>query len=166
MPGSVSYTPQGYHNVTPAIVVHDGAAAIEFYVKGLGAKERTRALGPGGKIWHAEIEVGDSVVMVADEFPEMGSKSAKTLGDSPSSLWVYVPDVDASFQRAVAAGATGVRPPEDQFWGDRMSIVEDPFGHTWMLVTHIEDVKPEDMERRRKEAEAKFRSAGNRPSPA
>jgi PhnB protein len=159
MPGPVSYKPQGYHNVTPSIVVDDGAAALEFYVKGLGAKERTRSLGPGGKVWHAEIEVGDSVIMVADEFPEMGSTSAKTLGDSPGSLWVYVPDVDTAFKKAVAAGATGVRPPEDQFWGDRMSIIEDPFGHTWMLVTHTEDVKPEEMERRRAEATKRFSAA-------
>lgn len=161
MPASkVHYQPKGYHSVTPTIIVHDAPAALEFYAKGLGAKERQRALGPGGKVWHAEIEIGDSVVMVADEFPEMGGKSAKTIGDVPGSLWVYVPDADAAFKRAVSAGATGVIPPADQFWGDRMSAIEDPFGHTWMLVTHIEDVPPEDMDRRRKEAEAMMRSGG------
>jgi PhnB protein len=163
MPAKVHYQPKGYHTVTPTIIVDDAAAALDFYAKGLGAKERMRAPGPGGKIWHSEIEVGDSVVMVADEFPEMGGKSAKTLGDAPGSLWVYVPDVDAAYKKAVAAGATGVRPPEDQFWGDRMSVIEDPFGHTWMLNTHVEDVKPEDMDRRREEAEARMKAAGNRP---
>ena len=145
----VAWMPKGYHTVTPAIIVHDAPAALEFYAKGLGAKERSRAIGPGGKIWHSEIEVGDSVVMVSDEFPEMGGKSAKTIGDAPGGLWVYVENVDAAHDRAVGAGATSIRPPEDQFWGDRMAIIEDPFGHTWTFAAHTEDVSEAEMEKRR-----------------
>ncbi len=143
------YRRDGFHSVTPAIILDDCAAALQFYAKAFGAKERARDGGPGGKIWHAEIEIGDSRVMLSDEFPEMGSKSAKTIGDAPGGLWLYVPDVDRTYQDAVAAGATSIRPPDDQFWGDRMAIVEDPFGHTWTLATWKELLTPEEMGRRR-----------------
>jgi len=141
--------PEGFHTVTPALIVHDAPAAIAFYVKGLGATERSRALGPGGKVWHAEVRIGDSIVMVSDEFPEMGLKSAKTIGDAPGGLWLYVPDVDRLYRQAISAGAVSIREPADEFWGDRLAIVEDPFGHTWSIATHKEDLTPEEVEKRR-----------------
>jgi len=159
MPKKVAPVPRGYHTVTPAIVVDDAAGAIRFYRKAFGAKERNRSVGPGGKIWHAEIQIGDSVVMVSDEFPEMGMKSAKTLGDVPGGLWLYVPNVDRVYRAAIKAGATSVREPKDEFWGDRMAIVDDPFGHTWSMATHRENVSPKEVERRRKAAVQEMGSA-------
>jgi PhnB protein len=151
-----SFRPVGYHTVTPSIVVHDAPAAIAFYVKGLGARERSRDLGPGGKVWHAEIQIGDSIVMLSDEFPEMGSRSAKTLGDAPGSLWLYVPDVDEVYRKALHAGATSVREPSDEFWGDRLAMIEDPFGHTWAIASRRENVTPEEIGRRRRAAMDSF----------
>ena len=160
MPKAKSYRPEGFHTATPSIVVHDAPAAIEFYVKAFGAKERSRDLGPGGKVWHAEVQIGDSVVMLADEFPEMGSKSARSIGDSPGSIWLYMPDVDGVYQNAVRLGATTVREPTDEFWGDRLAMIEDPFGHTWAIATHTEDVTPEEIARRRRAAAAAFSGGG------
>lgn len=156
MPRAVPYRPKGYHTATPGLVVHDAPAALAFYVKGLGATERSRDLGPGGKVWHAEIQIGDSIIMVSDEFPEMGSKSAKTLGDSPGGIWLYVPDADALYQQALRAGATSVQAPSDAFWGDRMAMVEDPFGHTWTIATRRLELSPEEMEQRRRDAVRQF----------
>lgn len=144
--------PAGYHTATHVIVVDDGAKALDFYARALGAKERNRALGPGGKVWHAEMEIGDSVVMLSDEFPNSDLKSPHSLGGTSSSVWLYVPDVDATFKRAVAAGATSTQEPQTMFWGDRFGSFVDPFGHAWSVATHVEDVSPKEMERRRVEA--------------
>ncbi len=140
--------PKGYHSVTPYMVVDGAAAALDFYKKAFGAKERARMPGEGGKIMHCEFEIGDSVVMMADEFPEMGARSPKHYGGSPVTLHVYVTDVDAMFKRAVAAGASVKSEPKDQFYGDRSCGLADPFGHVWHLSTHVEEVSMEEMKRR------------------
>jgi PhnB protein len=145
---SAKPVPEGYHAVTPYLIVDGAAKAIEFYCQALGAAERMRLAAPDGKVGHAELQLGDSVVMLADEFPEMGAVSPKRLGGSPVGLALYVEDVDARFERAVAAGAKVVRPVQDQFYGDRSGTIEDPFGHKWTLSTHIEDVPPEEVTRR------------------
>ena len=141
--------PEGYHSVTPYLIVKDAAAAIEFYKKAFGAKELFR-MEPGreGKIAHAEIKIGNSPVMLADEFPEFGVRSAESIGGSPVSRLLYVEDVDATAAQAVSAGAKVVRPIKDQFYGDRSGTFTDPFGHTWTIATHKEDVSPGEMERR------------------
>ncbi len=144
----VNPIPEGYPVVSPYLCVDGADAAIQFYADVLGATERVRMPAPGGKVGHAELQFGDSVVMVADEFPEMGQVSPKTVGGSPVVISVYVDDVDAAFQRAQEAGAKVVRPPEDQFYGDRAAQFEDPFGHRWSIATHIEDVSPDEMTRR------------------
>ncbi|HVM01735.1 MAG TPA: VOC family protein [Acidimicrobiales bacterium] len=144
--------PDGYPAVIPYLSVDGAEAAIEFYVKVLGAKERMRMPAPGGRIGHAELQVGDSVVMLSDAFPEMGHRTPKELGGSPVGIAVYVEDVDAVFERAVAAGATAVRPVEDQFYGDRTGSFDDPFGHRWSVSTHVEDVPPDEMARRAAQA--------------
>jgi PhnB protein len=141
--------PRGYHTVTHALVVDDAAKAIDFYVTALGAKERNRMPGPGGKVWHAEIEIGDSVIMLSDEFPGSGLRSPKSLAGTTASVWLYVPDVDAAFARAVKAGAKAIQPPQTMFWGDRFGSITDPFGHSWSIATHVEDVPPAEMQRRR-----------------
>ncbi len=150
---TVKAIPDGYHSVTPYITVHDAAAALDFYKQAFGATEITR-MDMGGKIGHAEIKIGDSVVMLSDEWPDMGKLSPKARGGATSSLMVYVEDVDSSYRRALDAGAAQERAIEDQFWGDRSGSVIDPFGHSWMLATHVEDV-PEDEMQRRMEAMAK-----------
>ena len=137
--------PDGYPQVTPYLAVDDAAGAIEFYGVVFGATERMRMAAPEGKVGHAEIQIGDSLVMLSDEFPEMGVSSPKTVGGSPVTLSVYVEDVDAVVARAVAAGATELRPVEDQFYGDRTGQFEDPFGHRWSVATHVEDVPPDEM---------------------
>jgi PhnB protein len=151
MAGKVKPIPDNYNRVTPYLVVDGAAKAIEFYSSVFGAVEKMRMPAPGGKIGHAEIKIGNSVVMLADAVAEMGHKSPKTLGGSPISLLLYVEDADGTVQRAVAAGAKLVRPVEDQFYGDRMGGVEDPFGHHWYVATHVEDVPEEEMKRRMKE---------------
>ncbi|HEV8652573.1 MAG TPA: VOC family protein [Actinomycetes bacterium] len=140
--------PEGYPQVTPYLYVEGASAAIEFYGKVFGATERMRMPGPDGTIGHAELQFGDSLVMVADEFPEMGARSPKAVGGTPVTLSVYVEDADGVFDRAVKAGATALRPVEDQFYGDRSGQFEDPFGHRWSVATHVEDVPPEEMARR------------------
>jgi PhnB protein len=142
---AVKPIPTQYRTVTPYLIVKGGAQAIEFYAKALGARERMRLPAPEGKIGHAELEIGDSVIMLADEFPEMQALSPKTLGGTPVSFCLYVEDVDARFQQAIAAGGRETRPLKDQFYGDRSGTFEDPFGHTWTLATHVEDVSPEEM---------------------
>jgi uncharacterized glyoxalase superfamily protein PhnB len=144
--------PEGYHTVTPHLVIRDAAKAIEFYKKAFGAEERFRMPGPDGKLMHAEIKIGDSIVMMSDEFPQMGNKSPKTLGGNVGGLMIYTKDVDAAFAQAIAAGATEKSPPTDMFWGDRFCHVEDPFGHGWSIATHIEDVPAEDMAERMKKS--------------
>jgi PhnB protein len=140
--------PDGYHTVTPYLIVKGAAEAIDFYCRALGATERMRLSSPDGKVGHAELQIGDSVVMLADEFPQMGALGPKSIGGSPVGLAVYVEDVDSRFERAVAAGAKVVRPVQDQFYGDRSGTFEDPFGHKWTFATHIEDVPPEEITRR------------------
>lgn len=151
MPGKVKPVPDGYHSVTPYLSVRGGSDAIAFYKKAFGAEEIYRMDMPGGKLGHAEIRIGDSRVMLADEFPEMPEAvclSPETLKGSTVGLMIYLPDVDAAFRRAVDAGATVKRPVQDQFYGDRSGTVQDPFGHVWTLATHVEDVAPEEMVKR------------------
>lgn len=144
--------PDEYPRVSPYLIVDDGAAAIDFYVKVLGARERGgRFVGPDGKIGHAELAIGDSVIMLADEHREMGALSPKTIGGSPITLTVYVEDVDAAFERAARAGATALQPVEDKFYGDRAGQFVDPFGHRWNVQTHVEDVSADEMQRRAKQ---------------
>ncbi|MDQ3569575.1 MAG: VOC family protein [Actinomycetota bacterium] len=144
--------PEGYPRVTPYLCVDGAGAAIAFYVDVLGATERMRMPAPDGKIGHAEVQIGDSVIMISDEMPEMGFIGPRTVGGTPVGLSVYVEDVDAVFDRALKAGAKSLQPVEDQFYGDRSGQFEDPFGHRWNVATHVEDVPPEEMERRAAEA--------------
>lgn len=145
---AVKPIPDGYHSVTPYLIVNDAAKAIEFYKRAFGATELFRMDAPGGKIGHAEIKIGNSPVMLADEHPEMGYRSAKAIGSTPVSLMIYVEDVDSVFPQAIAAGGKELKPLEDQFYGDRSGTLEDPFGHVWTVSTHKEDIPPEEMERR------------------
>ena len=145
---AVKPIPDGYHTVTPYLIIAGAAAALEFYKKAFGARELFRHPGPDGKIGHAEIKIGDSPIMMADEFPQMGFKGPKSLGGSPVGILLYVPDVDAMFKQALDAGAKVLKPLQDMFYGDRSGSVEDPFGHVWTLSTHKEDVSPEDMQKR------------------
>jgi PhnB protein len=140
--------PEGYHSVTPYLILDDAARALEFYRKAFSAVELLRMPAPGGRIGHAEIRIGDSPVMLADESPETGAKSARAIGGSPISLMVYVEDVDARVAQAVAAGAKLTRPVANQFYGDRTGGVEDPFGYHWYLATHVEDVPPDELAKR------------------
>jgi PhnB protein len=140
--------PDGYHSVTPYLIVDDAARALEFYKKAFGAKELMRMPKPNGKIGHAEIKVGDSTIMLADESPEVGARSPRSFGGSPVSIFLYVEDVDTTFAKAVDAGGKVQRPVADQFYGDRMGGIEDPFGHAWCIATHVEDVSPEEMKKR------------------
>lgn len=149
---SVKPIPEGYHSVTPYLIVRGGAEAIEFYKKAFGAVELFRMPAPDGKIGHAEIKIGDSPIMLADEYSEMGYQGPQSLGGSAVSLLIYVEDVDAVFSQAVETGATVKEALQDKFYGDRMGTVIDPFGHIWHLGTHKEDVSPEEMERRAKAA--------------
>ncbi len=148
--------PEGYNSVNAYLAVEDAEKAIEFYEKAFGAKERGRMPGPEGKIAHAELQIGDSVVMLSDPLPQQSVKSPKELGGTSASLMLYVEDVDEFVQQAVDAGATITMPVEDQFWGDRFGKVTDPFGHDWSIATHVEDVSPEEMARRGQEAMASF----------
>ncbi len=149
---SVQPIPEGYPQVTPYLCVDGAAAAIDFYGAVFGTTERMRMPAPDGKIGHAELQLGDSVIMLADESPEIGFRSPKAIGGSPVILSLYVDDVDAVVARAEQAGATVVRPVETQFYGDRSGQFEDPFGHRWSIATHVEDVSPEEMGRRAAEA--------------
>ncbi len=145
---AVQPIPAGYPRVTPYLSVDGGAAAIDFYVRVLGATESVRMAGPEGKIGHAELKIGDSLIMLADAFAEMGGQSPGSLGGTPVTLMVYVEDVDAVCDKAVAAGATMERDVDVQFYGDRAGQFVDPFGHKWFIATHVEDVDPEEMQRR------------------
>ncbi len=145
---SANAIPHGYASVTPYLIIRGATQAIEFYQRVFGASERLRIPAPEGKIGHAEIEIGGSVVMLADEVPEGGVKSPEAFGGTPVSLLVYVSDSDAVFAKAIAAGAKPLRPVENQFYGDRTGAFSDPFGHTWHVSTHVEDVSPEELEKR------------------
>jgi PhnB protein len=152
MADKVSYIPKGCNSVMPYLVVKGAAQAIDYYKKVFGATEIMRMPGPDGKIGHAELKIGDSLIMLADETPSMGPGhiSADTIGGSPVSLYVYLPNVDDVVKRATAEGAKLLKPVQDQFYGDRSGFIQDPFGHLWGIATHIEDVSPKDMEERMK----------------
>jgi PhnB protein len=152
MARSVKGIPKGYHSVTPYLAVHDAAAALEFYKQAFGARERMRMPAPGSKVGHAEIEIGGSCIMLADEYPDIGFRSPKAIGGTPVNLHLYVEDVDAVVAQAVAAGAEERRPVNDQFYGDRTGTVEDPFGHIWHVATHKEDISPDELKRRANQA--------------
>lgn len=140
--------PDGYPRVSPSLAIDGAGDAIEFYKDVFGATERLRMGGPDGRIGHAELQIGDSVVMLADEFPDFGSLGPKTVGGTPVTISVYVEDVDATFAKALELGATEFRPVEDQFYGDRSGTFDDPWGHRWYVATHVEDVSEEEMARR------------------
>ena len=148
MASGVNPIPEGYHTATPYLIMKGASDAIEYYKQAFGAMERFRVPGPDGLIGHAEISIGDSTIALADEVVEMGFKGPKTFGGSPISLMLYVTDVDAVFASAIAAGGKEVRPVENQFYGDRTGSLEDPFGHSWYISTHVEDVPPDELERR------------------
>ena len=159
MTKAVKPVPEGFHTATPYLVVRGADRAIDFYKRAFGAIERFRMPGPGGKIMHAEIQIGDSVLMLCDEFPEMGGNSPQALNGTPVSIFLYVENVDASFQRAVAAGATAQMPVQDMFWGDRYGKLADPYGHVWSLATHKEDLTEEEVGRRAAAAFSQAHSA-------
>jgi PhnB protein len=152
---AVKPIPEGYADkAIPYLAVEDAAGAIEFYKKAFGAKERGRMDAPGGKVGHAELEIGNALVMLSDPFPQASTKPPKELGDTTSSIFMFVEDVDAVVKQAADAGATVVMKPENQFWGDRFGTIKDPFGHVWGIATHVEDVSPEEMAERGREAMA------------
>jgi PhnB protein len=155
---AVKPIPDGYH-ATPYLAVDDAAKAIEYYKKAFGANERVRMNTPDGKIGHAELEIGDSLIMLADPFPQATTRSPKELGGTSASVFMYVEDVDAVVKRAVDQGATVTMEVADQFWGDRFGSVTDPFGHSWSIATHVEDVPPEEIAERAKEAMAAMSSS-------
>lgn len=140
--------PEGYHTATPYLIIKGASKALDFYKKAFGATELLRMPQPDGRIGHAEIKIGDSPIMLADEFPEMGARSPQALGGSPVSIMLYVDDVDSFSKQAVAAGMKVVRPVKDQFYGDRSGSFEDPFGHQWHISTHVEDVAPGELQKR------------------
>jgi PhnB protein len=148
----VPYIPKGYNTVTPYLVIKGAAKAIDYYKKVFGATETVRMPGPNGTVGHAELKIGDSHIMLADENPSMGQghTSASTIGASPISLYVYLPDVDKVFDRAIAEGGKVLKPVQDQFYGDRSGFLQDPFGHLWGVATHVEDVSPQEIQERMK----------------
>jgi PhnB protein len=145
---SAKAIPEGHHTVTPYLCIKGAASALEFYKKAFDATELMRLAQPDGRIGHSEIRVGDSVIMLSDEFPEIGARSPQAIGGSPVTIHLYVEDVDTVFKQAVAAGAKVKRPVADQFYGDRMGGVEDPFGYTWWIATHKEDLSSEEIQKR------------------
>ena len=153
----VSPIPEGYHSVTPYLILKNAAAAIDFYKMAFGAVELFRMEAPGGKIGHAEIKIGDSPVMLADEYPDMGYKGPESLGGTSVNLMVYVEDVDKIYPQAIAAGGKEVRPLQNQFYGDRSGTLADPFGHVWTISTQVEDVSEEEVAKR---AAAAMKEAG------
>ena len=159
MASKVKPIPDGYHTATPYLIVQGAAQALDFYQRAFGAHEIMR-FPHGDKIGHAEIEIGDSRIMLADEYPDMGALSPKTIGGTAVSIMLYVEDVDAVVERAVDAGATLQRPVKDQFYGDRSGTLEDPFGHSWHVATHVEDISPEEMKKRAAAMEQSQPSSG------
>jgi PhnB protein len=150
--------PEGYHTVTPYLVFDGAAEAIDFYKKAFGAKERMRMEAPGGKIGHAEIQIGDSIVMLSDAFPQSTTRPPSEVGSTTAGVFLYVDDVDDVVQRAVDAGATITMEVADQFWGDRFGSITDPFGHSWSVATHVEDLSSEEIAQRAKQAMAAMSS--------
>ena len=148
MTAAVKQIPDGFHSITPSLTCRDAARAIEFYKSALGAQELNRMAGPDGKVGHAELKIGDSVFFVSDEFPGMSTAPSASAPNTSTYLYVYVADANAVFNRAVAAGARVAMPITDMFWGDRYGKLTDPFGHQWGIATHVEDVTPEEMQRR------------------
>ncbi len=146
--------PEGYHSITPYLAVDDASGAIEFYTRAFGAKERYRMPTPDGKVAHVELEIGNSLIMLSDPFGEGQDRNPKALGGTTVGLFLYSEDVDAAYKQAIEAGATSTQEPEDMFWGDRFARVTDPYGHSWQIATHVEDVEPEEIERRTREAMA------------
>ncbi len=155
---AVKAKPDGYHNVTPYLIIDGAAEAIRWYGEALGAEEVLR-LPMGDRIAHAEIRIGDSMIMLSDEWPDMGKLSPKSRGGATSALMIYLEDADSAFQRAIAAGATQEQPVQDQFYGDRSGSFTDPFGHSWTVATHVEDVPEEEMRRRMAEFSSQMESA-------
>ncbi len=155
---TVSAIPAGYHSITPYLTIRDARSALDFYQKALGATLVMELTAPDGTIAHAELQIGDSKIMLSEENPEWGCLSPSTLGGAGGSLMIYLADVDAAFERAIAAGGTELRPVVDQFYGDRSGTFKDPFGHTWTLSTHIEDVSPEVMKQRMDEWMAEWKA--------
>lgn len=153
---AVQPVPEGYHTLSPYLAVDDASAAIEFYQRAFGAQERSRMPAPDGRVAHAELQIGDSIVMLSDPFPQSTTKPPKELGGTSCALFAYVEDVDAFVQRAVDAGATLTMPVENMFWGDRFGGLTDPFGHQWQVATHVEDVPPDEMAERAKKAMAEM----------
>ena len=153
--------PDGYRTVTPYITVKGAAQALDFYKRAFGAQGGECMTGPDGhSVMHAEIRIGDSFVMLSDEFPQMGSRSPQTLGGTTGSIFLYVPDVDAAFKRAIDAGAKAIMPPTDMFWGDRFGKLVDPFGHEWAIATHKEDLSSEEIQKRGAAAMASMGTPG------
>jgi len=153
---SVKPVPSGYHTITPFLTVRDAARAIEFYKQAFGATDRGVMKGPDGKVMHAELQIGDSIIMLSDEFPEFGAKSPEALNGSPMGLHIYIENVDAAFDRAVKAGAHVEMPVAEQFWGDRYGRLRDPFGHKWSIATHTRDLPRDEMKREMDDAMAKM----------
>jgi PhnB protein len=151
MTAAVNKIPKGFHTVTPALTVRNAAEALEFYKQALGAEELVRMSAPDGKISHAELKIGDSIIFLGDEIPNMGNKSPQTLGGTSGSLFLYVEDVDQFYERAVHAGAKPTMPPTDMFWGDRYGTFVDPYGQSWGVGTHVEDLTGEETEERAKQ---------------
>jgi PhnB protein len=155
---AVKAIPEGYHAVTPYLILKGASRAIDFYKQAFGASERMRMNAPNGTVGHAEIEIGGSAIMLADECPDMGFRSPQSIGGAAVSIHLYVQDVDAVFNKAVAAGAKVLRPVQDQFYGDRTGTLEDPFGHVWSIATHKEDLSMEEL---RKRADAAMKQQGS-----
>lgn len=156
MAGQVKPIPDGYHTVTPYLAVHNAAKAIDFYKRAFGATELHHMDGPQGKIAHAEIKIGDSIIMLSDEMPGTETRSPQSLNGTTTNLFIYVKDADAAFNKAVSAGARSTMPLTDMFWGDRYGKLTDPFGHSWSIATHKEDVAPEEMKKRSEAYAAKM----------
>jgi PhnB protein len=143
--------PEGYHTITPYLAVENATEAIDFYQRAFGAQERVRMDGPQGSIMHAELQIGDSLIMLSDPFPQASTKPPKELGGTTISIFAYVDDIDSVYKQAIDAGASSLMEPDDMFWGDRFGSVQDPFGHSWTIATHVEDVSPEEIEKRSEE---------------
>jgi PhnB protein len=156
MAGNVKPIPEGYRSVTPYLTLDDAAKALDFYKRAFGAQQTVRMDAPGGKIAHAEMKIGDSMIMLGDEMPNSGSRSPKSLGGTTAGVMLYVEDVDKVFNQAVSAGAEAEMPPTDMFWGDRYGKLKDPFGHSWSVATHKEDVAPAEMQKRMQDMMAKM----------
>jgi PhnB protein len=150
MPAAKSPIPRGFHTATPSLTVRNAPEAIEFYKKALGAEELVRMQGPDGKIGHAELKIGDSIIFLSEEFPNMGSKSPQTVGATTGSIYLYVEDVDSAYQQAIDAGGKSTMPVTNMFWGDRYGQFMDPYGHVWGVSTHVEDVPEQEMGERQK----------------